>query len=233
MTSSRLPGKHLLPACGKPMLMHLIERLKRVPLIDRIVIATTTNGTDDVLAALADLAGIEYYRGSENDVMKRVLEAGEAFKADIICEVTGDCPIIDPALVCHVIQTYLVNEVDYVNNGRNGLLGGMSAQVFSLAALQRSIAMTEDQLDREHVTLHFRKNPHIFRLMYLVAHPENHWPEVHLELDEMSDYVLLKRIIEHFGVSNSEFDCIDVIRLLRGNPDWLNINQHVMRRGDA
>lgn len=233
MTSSRLPGKHLLEANGKPMLMHLIDRLKQVTLIDQIVIATTTNATDEPLVELANEAGVGVFRGSEADVMGRVVGAGEAFSADVVCEVTGDCPIIDPVLVSQVIETYLINDADYVNNGRYGVPGGMNAQVFSWLALKRSYEMTGESLDREHVTLHIKRHPELFRAIYLVAAKHNRWPELELTLDEQDDYILIKRIIEHFGNDNQFFSCADVINLMQEKPDWLKINAAVQRKGDT
>lgn len=230
MTSSRLPGKHLLPANGKPMLQHLVERLKQVSLIDKIVIATTTNATDDVLVDFAGAVGVNVYRGSELDVMGRVVQAGEVYGADVICEVTGDCPIIDPDLVEQVVQTYLVNTAVYVNNGRNGLPDGMGVQVFSWHALKQSADMTQDPLDREHVTLHIRRHPELFPPIYLVATRSNHWPELGVTLDEPDDYRLLKRIVEYFGDANPYFSCAEVIKVLRDHPDWI-VNQQVVRKG--
>ena len=135
MTSSRLPGKHLVEVLGKPILGYLLDRLKTVESIDTIIIATTENSTDDVLVEFAKQNKVEIYRGDENDVMGRVLDAAKYFKVDIICEVTGDCPIIDPQLVEQVIQTYLYSNVAYVDNGRKGLPVGMGAQVFSTSTL--------------------------------------------------------------------------------------------------
>jgi spore coat polysaccharide biosynthesis protein SpsF len=233
MTSSRLPGKHLLEANGKPMIMHLVDRLKQVSMIDQIVIATTTNVTDEPLVKLAKDAAIGVFRGSEEDVMGRVLGASEAFSADVVCEVTGDCPIIDPALVNQVIETYLINDADYVNNGKHGIPGGMNAQVFSWLALKRSYEMTSDPLDREHVTLHIKRHPELFRAIYLVADKSNRWPELELTLDEQDDYILIKRVIEHFGIGNQFFTCSEVINLMREKSDWIKINAHVQRKGDS
>ena len=99
MTSSRLPGKVLLPVLGRTMLERLILRLQAVPAIDEIVLATTTNPSDDALADLARALGARAFRGSESDVLGRVLEAAERAGADVIVQITGDCPIIDPELV--------------------------------------------------------------------------------------------------------------------------------------
>jgi len=233
MNSSRLPGKHMLMANGKPMLQHLIERLQQVSIINKIVIATTKNPTDDILVHLAGKNGVGIYRGSENDVMGRVIEAGEAYSADVICEVTGDCSIIDPELVENLLQTFLSNNASYVCNGRHGLPGGMGAQVFLLDTLKRSVEMTQDILDHEHVTLHMRHNPELFPPIYLVAPKSLHWPELMLLLDEKDDFKLMKRVIEHFGNINPYFCCREVIQLLRERPDWVRINHHVRRKGDT
>lgn len=232
-SSSRLPRKHLLEASGKTMLGHLVDRLKAVDSLNEIVIATTTNETDDVLEEFAINNDVKVFRGSEEDVMGRVLAAAEHFKAEAICEVTGDCPIIDPELVDQVIRTYCRNEADYVNNGRGGVPDGMGAQVYSLSALQKSESMTNEPLDREHVTFHIRRNPEIFRPIYIAATKSNRWQSLGVTLDEKDDYLLLKNIIEHFGPDNQLFSCSELIEYLEANPEVVAINQHVKRKGDT
>lgn len=116
MTSSRLPGKVLLQAAGKPMLEHLVNRLRAVPSLRGIVLATTTNRTDDELKEFSKRMGIGCYRGSENDVMNRVIGAAEFEKADVVVEITGDCPIIDPKIVEQTIGAFKANKSDYVSN---------------------------------------------------------------------------------------------------------------------
>lgn len=233
MTSSRLPGKHMLPVNDKPILQHLVERLKTIDILDEVVLATTQNSADEVLVELADKLGVGCYRGSELDVMGRVVEAGQAYSADIICEITGDCPIIDRELVDELIQTYLLNDAVYLSDGKSGLPMGMTCQVFSQEVLERSYSMTDDPLDREHVTLHIRNNPDIFKPIYTSAPEHLRWPELMLVLDEEDDYKLLKKIIEHFGRDNNFFSCHEVIELLREKGDWVNLNQHVKRKGDT
>lgn len=234
MTSSRLPGKHMLLANKKPMLGHLVARLKAVPSIDEIVIATTNNATDDILQEFAVSHDVGFFRGSENDVMGRVLQSARAFQADIICEVTGDCPIIDPEIVEQLLQTFFRNNISYLNNGKYGLMpDGMGAQVFTTDALAKSESMTNAPLDREHVTLHIKRHPELFPAFYLVAPHSLQWPGLGLTLDEQSDYELLKLIIEHFGDDHPLFSCLDVIHLLRGKPEWVAINQTVRRKGET
>ena len=234
MTSSRLPGKVLLQAAEKPMLEHLVNRLRAVPSLQRIVLATTTNKADDKLEEFSIKMGISCYRGSENDVMARVIDAAESEAADAVVEITGDCPIIDPKIVEQTISVFKSKQVDYASNGHiRSFPDGMDTQVFKLEALKRSAAMTNNRLDREHVTLHMRNHPEIFTHAYLVAPPELHWPELGLTLDEPKDYELLTRIIEHFEPNNRLFSCLDIIKLLKQNPEWVAINQAVVRKGDT
>jgi len=234
MTSTRLPGKVLLDAGGQPMLAHLINRLKSVSSLDGVVLATTTNQADDVLEEFSKKMKIGCYRGSEDDVMSRVIGAAESVNADIIVEITGDCPIIDPEIIEQVIRVFKENDVDYVSNAHvRSYPDGMDVQVFSLEVLKRSAVMTNDPLDHEHVTLHIRNNPEIFTRIHLVSPPETHWPELGLTLDEPNDYELLKKIINHFEKSQSFFSCRDVVSLLRNKPEWVEINKTVVRKGDA
>ena len=234
MTSSRLPGKVLMKVLGKPILYYLVERLKQVSLLDDIVLATTTNSDDDSLVKFANNEGIQSYRGSEDDVMGRVIGAAESVDADLIVEITGDCPIIDPSIVEQTIQTYINNNSDYVSNAHiRSYPDGMDVQVFSLNVLKKSSEMTNNVLDHEHVTLHIRNHPELFSHLHLVAPPELWWPELGLTLDEISDFELLKNIIEYFGENNHLFSCYEAIKLLRDKPDWVAINQKVVRKGDT
>jgi spore coat polysaccharide biosynthesis protein SpsF len=230
MTSSRLPGKVMLLANGKPMLEHLVNRLKRVKSIQEIVLATTINKTDDCLVEFAQQQGIVWFRGSEEDVMLRVIGAAESVDADVIVEISGDCPIIDPLLIEQSIQTFLYNSCDYVVIGHiRSYPAGMDTQVFSLETLRRSAEMTDDPIEHEHVTLHIRRHPEFFSRLYLVASPDLHWPELGLVLDEQKDYELLKKIIEHFGKANPYFSCREVIELLKSKPEWITINKNIKR----
>jgi spore coat polysaccharide biosynthesis protein SpsF len=234
MTSSRLPGKVLLPVLGKPMLHHLTERLREVPSVHEIILATTVNPADDLLANFATDEGMRTYRGSENDVMARVIGAAESAEADVIVEITGDCPLMDPDIVEQAVQMYLNHRAAYVGNACvRSYPDGMDVQVFSLEALKLSASMTDDPLDHEHVSLHMRNHPEIFPHLHLIAPPSLHWPELGLTLDEEEDYLLIKKIFETLHPVNPCFSCLDVIQLLKGNPDWLAINRHVGRKGDT
>ena len=232
MTSSRLPGKVMLLAAGKPMLEHLVNRLKQVNLIEEIVLATTVNAADDCLIDEARRLGIKSFRGSEDDVMERVIGAASSVSADIIVEITGDCPIIDPLLVEQTIQMFLNNDCDYASNAHvRSYPDGMDVQVYRLDTLKRSAAMTIDPIDHEHVTAHIIRHPELFHQTALVAPPDCFWPELGLTLDEQQDYQLLKHIIEDLGADNEYFSCRDAVNYMRCNPQLIELNAAVKRKG--
>ncbi len=233
MTSSRLPGKVLMEVSGQPILFFLIERLKMVEEIDEIVLATTTNSEDDCLEDFALENKVKCFRGSEDDVMERVLNAGISFEADEIVEITGDCPLIDPEIVTQVINVFKANNAVYVNNNHfRSYPDGMDVQIFKLDALKQSFSMTQDKLDREHVTLHMRNNPDLFRPIHLVAPKTLYWPELGLTLDEQGDFFVLEQIIQFFN-PKIDFSLLDVLNYLRDNPKILEMNSYVIRKGDT
>ena len=234
MGSSRLPGKVLLSALGKSMLMHLVDRLRAVPSIDSIVIATTINVSDDPIVELAMAENVLYFRGSEEDVLDRVIGAGEMAEADILVEITGDCPVIDPDLIEQTIQMYLNHSVQYVSNSViRSYPDGMDTQVMSFDALKSSASMTNNPLDREHVSRFIWQHPEIFSCINLIAPPSLSWPELGLTLDEEDDYKLLVKIIEELAPSNPLFSCHEIINFLRASPNILKINKAVVRKGDS
>jgi spore coat polysaccharide biosynthesis protein SpsF len=232
MTSTRLPGKVLLKIGDETILSMLVKRIKSITIIDEIVLATTTNKSDDILEQFAISIGIKCYRGSENDVLNRVINAADSVNADLVVEITGDCPIIDPNLVEQTIRMFLVNNADYVSNSiTRSYPDGMDTQVFKLSTLKQVEKMTNDPLDHEHVTLFIYNNPDLFKIINLIAPPDLFWPNLGLTLDEQSDYELIKKIVESLTPINPFFNCQDVISLLKANPEWVEINQSVKRKG--
>jgi spore coat polysaccharide biosynthesis protein SpsF len=235
MTSTRLPGKVLLSANGQPLLQHMIERLKKIEVVDLIVIATTVNSQDDVIQGLAERMGVGFYRGSEDDVLGRVIGAGDKYDAEVIVALTGDCPLIDVAIVDQMIRIYNCNSADYVSNAHiRSYPDGMDVQVFSLKTLKKSANLATSDLEREHVTLNIRGNPSLFPALHVVSPSHLHWPELGLTLDEESDYLLICQILNHLKGSGKFLDyrLEDILQVLRAYPDLLAINQDVVRKGD-
>lgn len=228
MTSKRLPGKVLLPLAGKPALERLIERLKRSEYIDEIVVATTINKSDDLIVGLAKNLGVKYYRGSEDDVLKRVLEAAKSAGADIIVEITGDCPLVDWRLVNRGIEELFRRNFDYsANNIEFSYPDGFDVRVFPVSVLEEVDKMTNDPIDRVHVTYYIYNHPERFKIYNWIAEKENYWPDIRLTLDEEKDYELLNIIFEKLLPKNNDFSVNDVINLLKSNPKLLEINKYV------
>lgn len=232
MTSSRLPGKVMLSSCGRPMLAHLIERLQRVAQLDGIVLATTVNATDDCIVALAKELGVSCFRGSEEDVLQRVLLAAQQEEADLIVEITGDCPLLDPEVTSQTIDLYLNNPgCDYVANDL--VLSyplGMDVQVFSteLLALADREGLTAP--DREHVSWYIVRHPERFRLLTLPAPPSLRWPDLRLTLDEEEDFRLIDAVLRELYPQKPDFSLVDIVELLRRNPALVAINAHVAQK---
>jgi spore coat polysaccharide biosynthesis protein SpsF len=237
MTSTRLPGKIMLGVLDKPLLGHMIERVKRSRLADEIVIATTTNKEDDPVVTLGIVMGVKVFRGSELDVLKRVLDAAKSVKADIIVELTGDCPLNDPRLIDRAISKYLEEypAYNYVQLGgfwgRNRTLpNGFGASVFSTKDLSFIERSSRDPLDREHVSLPFYSGKYPFKIFTLLFRGALRWPELTVTLDTKEDYQLIRVIFENLYKNNPNFSCLDVINFLKKNPHLLKINKHITRR---
>jgi spore coat polysaccharide biosynthesis protein SpsF len=223
MTSSRLPGKVLMPAGGKPLLQILVERLRLVPRLDAIVIATTENATDDAIVALADRIGAPVFRGSEEDVLDRVVKCLQAQRADVCVEVTGDCPLVDPCIVGEVLDAFAATpDRLYVSNSdpRRAVPAGLDVQVFSAAALYQLDAEARDPEDREHVSYAFyrpesgdRWRPHFTRHAS-TAGAERLWAS----LDYREDYDLIKALHEGLSAETPEYGAREIIAWIHAHP---------------
>lgn len=229
MTSTRLPGKVLLPLAGEPMLTRLIERLRRVHRADGILVATTTNTSDDPIAELCALLGVPCHRGSEYDVLSRYAEAARLHGADVVVRITSDCPLIDPALIDQVILAYEDGSSDYVSNMLPPTWPyGMAVEVFSAAALDQAHTEATQVAEREHVTPFLYWHPERYRLRN-VASPVNlshhRWT-----VDTPEDYALVSRLFDHLMPTRPTFTQADVLALLEQHPDWIAINQHIQQK---
>jgi len=232
MNSRRLPGKVLLPAGGKPMLQHLVERLKQVQSLSDIILATTENPTDDILEDFAKEVGIKCFRGSEEDVLSRVIGAAEQCNADVIVEISGDCPLIDPELISQCIEIHKHNHVDFVSNAAiSSYPAGMDVSIFSVEVLKRSESMSTNSLHREHVCLNIVQNPDDFSHLYVIAPPKLHSPDIELVLDEQSDYELICHLIDELGQDDPFFSCDVILDYLQSHADVRQINANVIRKG--
>lgn len=228
MGSSRLPGKVLADIHGRPALARLHARLRQSERLDGIVLATTENPADDVLAEWADSAGLACFRGSEDDVLRRVVEAHRLMNSDVVVEVCGDTPLIDPGVIDMAIDTFSTNECDVVSTTwAPSFPQGIDAQVFPLRALEDVEAQVTDPAVREHVSLHFYENPARYRAIHLMAPPRWRAPELRCQLDYPEDLRFINevyaRLAPRFG---DRFGVEEILETVRREPRLADINRH-------
>jgi len=231
MTSTRLPGKVLMEVRGKSLLEYQIERLRQVRLADELVIATTTNDTDQPIVELCERLGAAYYRGSEEDVLSRYYEAATQSGADVVVRVTSDCPLIDPGVMDEVIALYINNrdKYDYVSNTLERTYPrGLDTEVFSMAALEKAYNEAREQPEREHVTLFIYRRPEQFPLANSSSATDysyHRWT-----VDTPEDFALIKRIFMGLYPVNSRLTWLEVLDLLKEHPEWIEINAAVKQK---
>lgn len=231
MGAARFPGKPLKTILSRPLLHYLIERLKRVKLATSIVIATTTNERDDPIANLALQEKVNVFRGSEEDVLSRYIEAAKQNKADIIVRITADCPLIDPLIIDQVIQGFLDVKppLDYFSNALTRTFPrGLDVEVFSYKALQKAHQEAKLSEEREHVTLYLYRHPELFRIgnfCYIFDASS-----YRLTVDTPEDFELITKIYESLYPTNPHFTLEDVLKLLDKHPELTKINAHIKQK---
>lgn len=231
MTSTRLPGKVLLPIAGRPMLSYQIERLRRAHAQDVLVVATTVNASDDPIVEFCAAEGVRCTRGAELDVLRRYSDAATVVGADVVVRVTSDCPLIEPDVVDHVIRVFKAGQgnLDYVSNMLEpSYPSGMAVEVMSGRALSEANAEATSPVDREHVTPYLYRNPHRYHLKSVrldVDLSANRWT-----VDTPEDFELVRRIVESIYPHSPDFRIKDVLALLEQHPQWRALNQHVRQK---
>lgn len=226
--STRLPGKVLMPILGEPMLARLVERLKLARTVDEVIVATTDTPADDAVAATAERMGAHAFRGSEEDVLDRVVGAAQSRDADVIVEVTGDCPLIDPGLIDKVVGDFLVGGADFVSNILpHTTPRGTDVRVFRAADLAEINAKSTDPADHEHVSLHFWEHLDRYQCRNVEMDLPSAVAEVRLTVDTPEDLELVRAIYSGLYENNPSFNLVDVLDYLNANPHLLEINRHV------
>jgi spore coat polysaccharide biosynthesis protein SpsF len=231
MRSSRLPGKVLRPILGKPMLELMVERLKRARTIDGIVIATTDQPSDQPIADLAARLGVGHFRGSEDDVLGRVLGAARSARADVIVETTGDCPLHDPAIIDKVVADFRMGGADFVSN----VLGyttprGTDVRVFTTDALDEINRASSDPADHEHVSLHFWEHPEKYRLRNVRTELPASVAELRLTVDTPEDLQLVQTVYEELYPQNPDFTLADILELFDRRPELPLLNRSTKQK---
>ena len=234
ITSTRLPGKSMKEILEKPMLQLLIERVRNCKKINQIVIATTDNHSDDIIEQLAKKMNVGFYRGSENDVLDRVLSAAKAAGGDLILELWGDSPLIDSTILDHMIDYYLENDFDCVGttlpNFPRTFPIGLSALIFPTKILEEVETITQNPTDRENVSNYIYEHPEKYKIGHLPCPQSLNFPDLRLTVDEQKDFDLVKMVFENLYPSNPNFSAADAIKFLNSNPKIRDLNRDVKQR---
>ncbi len=228
VSSTRLAGKVLKPLQGKPMLQHQIERVLRSRRIDRLVVATSADRSDDGLEALCGAISLPCHRGDLDDVLDRTYQAALPFNPQHIVRLTGDCPLLDPAVVDRVIEFYLEGNYDYATNSLEETFpDGLDVEVFSFSALRRAWATARLPSEREHVTPFIRNHPELFRIGSLRNDRDlsvHRWT-----VDEPRDFDFVSLIYRELYPGKHDFATADILAYLERNPEAMAINRGIGR----
>lgn len=232
MNSSRFPGKVLTDIAGQPNLTRVLTRLRASHLLDDVVLATSNDPDDDPVAEWAGSLDLPCYRGSEHDVLNRVVEAHRMMESEIIVEITGDCPLTDPELVDQGIDTFLNNDCDVVTNCYKLTYPmGADVQVFRRADLEWVERNIEDPPVREHVSLYFYENPDRYRIIHMRAPAGCQGPDLRFQFDYPEDHAFIEAIYRRLEPEYGPvFGVAEVMALLRREPSLADINRHCEER---
>lgn len=225
MSSTRLPGKVLLPLLDRPVLDWVVRRTRAAETLDDVVVATTTNAADDPIAEYCEAEAVPVFRGSEEDVLSRYMGAADKHGADAVVRVTSDCPFIDARLVDRVVGALREEGADYASNilEPRTYPRGLDVEAFTADALRTAAAEATRAGWREHVTPFFYRQPERFDLVGVWGeedHSEHRWT-----LDTPDDLRLLRLLAEELG--RWDFGWRQALEAAQAHPEWSAINRDV------
>lgn len=230
-SSSRMPGKVLKKILGKPMIVHEIERIKKSALVNKIVLATSAEESDDALAQTCGDAGIEVFRGNLNDVLDRYYQCAKEYQPEHVVRVTGDCPLIDWELIDAVIEKHRKEENDYTSNVMEITYpDGLDTEVMRFAALKHAWQEAKLPSQREHVTPYLYQNRQLFKLGCKKNNVD--LSAMRWTVDEPEDFIFVTKVYEYLYPAHQDFMMRDIIELLELRPELQMIN-HAFTRNEG
>ncbi|WP_123041908.1 cytidylyltransferase domain-containing protein [Cohnella candidum] len=233
MGSTRLPGKVLRPLGGVPVIQWIYERLSKCRNLDQIVVATGESAADDEFAETLKRLGIPVFRGSEHDVLDRYYRAARAIRADAVVRITGDCPLIDPAVVDAVVARFNEGqpELRYVSNINPPTYpDGLDVEVFTIEALYQAWRQSEWASEREHVTPYMRNRPDLFPQDHIRC--EKDYSHYRWTLDEERDWSFLTALVSlasDKGWEPREVSFPEWLSLIESHSDLTGRNEGILR----
>ncbi|MBV9550113.1 MAG: NTP transferase domain-containing protein [Alphaproteobacteria bacterium] len=231
MGSTRFPGKVLKPVAGKPLLWHIVHRLRQCALVEEIAVATSTNPRDDAIVEWGAGEGIMVVRGPEDDVLARYARAAEALDADIIVRVSSDAPFIDAGFVDHLVATLIEQDGDYVLMQEGIACAHEGADPFSRRALDKLMMDAgSDPAAREHVTGYFKLHPDFVKIVRATPYPGLTRKGGRLTIDTPDDLAFVEAVHARMSAKAGEASLADLLLLLEREPELARINGHVRQK---
>jgi spore coat polysaccharide biosynthesis protein SpsF len=227
-TSSRLPGKVLLPVLGQPMILRQIERLRRAQRMDALVLATSTDPSDDALATAVATSGIPVHRGSLDNVLERFIRAATPFHPEWVVRLTGDCPLADPQLIDRLINETLAAGADYGSTALAPTFpDGLDAEIVRFDLLRQIACEPRTTAEREHVTLAIHRNPDLYQLHSVSSLHD--LSALRWTVDEPRDFAFVTAVYEVLYPSKPAFGTADILNLLQKHPELARMNGDIQR----
>ncbi len=230
-TSSRLYRKVLLPILNTPMILFQLKRVSRCKLIDELILATSSEQSDDELSEIVTNSGYTVFRGELNDVLARYAECSRLKKADIVVRLTGDCPFSDPYLIDEIILEFKKGNWDYLGNAidadRLSVPDGFDIEVFTAKILKTANEQAYLPSHREHVTPWMRSNISNARWAHYVHQPIRKYFRV--TVDDEKDYEVIQKIANALSQKKKHFDIDDIVNFLSENKNIADINKDTIR----
>ena len=217
------------------MLWHIVERCRRATKLDRIVVATTSLPEDDIVEKLARDEGWHWFRGSSENVLKRIYDAAVAAGADTVVRITGDCPLIDPGVIDQCIDAFHESRLDYISNinpGPRTFPRGLDVEVVSMDALMRADERACEKYEREHVTPYIWENKtKEFRIgQTIVANTAYRGSDHRLTVDYPEDFALIEMLYGRLWHEGTIMHVPDVLQFLRDHPEYKQINAYCVQK---
>jgi glutamate-1-semialdehyde 2,1-aminomutase len=226
MGSTRLPNKVMKHIGGVPMIELLLKRLAKSQELDQIVVATSIDQRNQPLVEHLQRLGFACEQGSENDVLERYAQAAEKHQADVVVRITGDCPLVDPALVDDCIREFHQQKVDYLSNTLPPTYpDGLDIEVMQFSTLKQAIQETKKPFDHEHVTPYIRESDAFSKA---VLRNTEDLSALRWTVDDPEDFEVITNVFAHFS-PNIHFGWKDVLALQKAQPELFAANQKIAR----
>ena len=218
VSSTRLPGKVLLGLAGAPMLQRQLERVARSSLITNIVVATSTDPSDDPIVELCSDLGIDVYRGDLNNVLARFIGAIDTYGIDTAVRITADCPLISPSVIDAVIAEFMDSDVDYLSNTlQPSYPDGVDIEVFRASLLKELATGDLDSAEREHVTLGVYRRPDSYAVANFAGASD--LSSLRWTVDSPEDFGFVTWVYAELFAEQPTFDIPEILDLLERHPD--------------